>query len=40
MYYNAFDIKIKSFGAGLMLVYVKHNKTHPADPANKIAMLF
>ena len=23
-----------------MLVHVKHNKTHPADPANDAAMLF
>ena len=37
MYYNAFDIKIMSFGAGLILVYVQHNKTHLADPPNEIA---
>ena len=38
MYYNMFDIKIISFGSGLILVYVKHNKTRPADPSNEIAI--
>ena len=37
MYYNAYDIKIISFGLGLMLLYVQHNKTHPAGPPNEIA---
>ena len=40
MYYNVFDIKIVSFRAALILVYVQHNKTHSADPANEIAMFF
>ena len=40
MNYNVFDIKIISFRAGLMQVYVQHNKTHSADPANEIATFF
>ena len=40
MYYNVFDIKIISFGAGLILVYVQHNKTHPAATANEIAIFY
>ena len=40
MRYNVFVIKIILFGAGSMLVYVQHNKTHPADPLNKIAIFF
>ena len=40
MYYNVFDIKNTSFGSGLILVYVQHNKTHPADPPNEIAIFF
>ena len=40
MYYNVFDMKIISFRAGLMVVYVQHNKTHPADLATEIAIFF
>ena len=40
MYYDVTDIEIISFGVGLILVYAQHNKTHPADPANEIAMFF
>ena len=40
MYYNVLDIKIISFGSGLVLVYVQHNKTHPADPPNEAAVFF
>ena len=40
MYYNVFDIKFTSFGARLILVYVQHNKTHPADTANEIAIFY
>ena len=40
MFYDVFDIKITSFGAGSILVYVQHNKTQPADPANETTMFF
>ena len=40
LYYNVFDLKIIPFGSGLILVYVQHNKRHPADPPNEIAIIF
>ena len=40
MYHNAFAIEITSFEASLMLIYVQHNKKHPAGPPNEMAIFF